>query len=369
MIRRLALLILVLFLCGTLQAQQNASSAAAASGEEILLKQAQNKQEPKSPVQDLNERLRALPKFPGTAPEYLLGSGDSIELTVVGIPGLDKKNLLLDGQGKIFVPYLGLVDVLGLSIPDVESKLSRLFAVSLLEDPQVTVSIREYRSQYYYVFGSVFKPGKYSLTQSADLLDAIAQAGGLTDKANPNIRLYRCSQPSDAKALQTNANTSEENARSADIDPPCTPFEINVPELLGGKQNMHRLAILSGDVIRVDERKERSYYVLGDILRPGAYQIPHDEPMALSQAIANAGGMLRTASGKKMVVIRRKAESELPERIEMNAYALLRGDIRDIDLRDKDIVLIPGSASKTLGKNFANNITGIFTTVLLLGVR
>jgi polysaccharide biosynthesis/export protein len=360
----------MLFLSGALLAQQNAPGAGAAiSGEEILLKQALNKQEQQSPSQNLNERIRSLPGFPKTAPEYLMGPGDSIELTVAGIPGLDKKEFLIDGQGTIFVPYLGQVEVLGLSTREAESKLIKLFAVSVLEDPQVTVSIKEYRSQFYYILGSVIKPGKFSLTPSTDLLDAIALAGGLTDRADPKIQLYRCSREPDVKAIQSKAGTFANGIESDNSDLPCNPVEISLPELLEGKLNIHQMTILSGDVIRVLERKDKAYYILGDIIKPGAYPIPPNAPMALSQALANAGGMLRTASGKKMMIIRRKADAELPDKIMLDAYALLKGEIPDIELHENDIVLVPGSASKTLGKSFMSGVGGIFTTLLLIGTR
>jgi polysaccharide export outer membrane protein len=368
---RWMLAILIFFIASPLLAQQSATGETAGlSAEDILLKQALNKQEKQqSPSQNLNERIRSLPKSPRIAQEYLLGPGDSIDLTVVGIPGLEKKEFAINGQGKISVPYLGEVEILGFSARDVESKLIRLFAVSLLEDPQVTVSIKEYRSQYYYVMGSVSKPGKYPLTQAADLLDALALAGGLTEKADPKIKLYRCSQQPETNDFPANAGPSD-NKAEADTNPvACSPLEISVSELLEGKQSINRLAILSGDVIKVEERKEKAYYVLGDILKPGAYPIRPNERMALSQALANAGGMLRTASGKKMMVIRRKSDAELPERISMNAYALLKGEIRDIELLENDIVLVPGSASKTLGKTFMSGVGGIFTTLLLIGAR
>jgi polysaccharide biosynthesis/export protein len=361
-------LIPMLFWGGTLLAQQKAPGAAV-SGEEILLKQALNRQERQGPSQNLNERIRSLPGFPKTAPEYLMGPGDSIMLTVDGIPGLDKKEFLIDGQGTIFVPYLGQVEVLGLSTRETEFKLIKLFAVSVLEDPQVTVSIKEYRSQFYYILGSVIKPGKYSLTPSTDLLDAIALAGGLTERADPKIKLYRCSREPESKSTQSKAGTFANGIESDNNDPPCNPLEISLPELLEGKLSIPQMTILSGDVIRIQERKDKNYYVLGDILKPGAYPIPNNEPMELSQALANAGGMLRTASGKKMLIIRRKADAELPEKIRLDAYALLKGEIQDIELYENDIVLVPGSTSKTLGKTFMSGVGGIFSTLLLIGVR
>lgn len=366
---KLISLILMCFLCSPLWAQHNASiEPAGLSPEDILLKQASSKQERQISSQDINKRIQALPKIAKVDHEYLLGPGDKIELTVEGIPGLDKKEFALDAQGNIFVPYLGQVGILGLSVRDVESTLIRMFAVTLLEDPQVTVGIKEYRSQYYYVMGLVSKPGKYPLIQSTDILDALALAGGLTDKADPKIKIYRYSQERESQNSLANTGSVKAGIESADNAVPFIPLEISISELLEGDQNNHRLAILSGDVITVQERKEKSYYVLGDILRPGAYAMHSENGVALSQALANAGGILKTAAGKKMMIVRRKANEAMPERIKVNAYALLKGEIKDVALLENDIVLIPGSASKTLGKNFLSGVGGVLTTLLVIGI-
>jgi protein involved in polysaccharide export with SLBB domain len=365
---RLIFLILICFLGSPLLAQHNAPvEPTGLSPEDILLKQASSMQDPQTSLRDINKRIQVSPKLTKVDQEYLLGPGDKIELTVEGIPGLDKKEFALDAQGNIFVPYLGQVGILGLSVRDVESKLIRMFAVSLLEDPQVTVGIKEYRSQYFYVMGSVYKPGKYPLVQSTDILDALALAGGLTDKADPKIKIYRYAQDAGSQNSPANADSVNTGIETANTRVPFNPLEISISELLEGDQNIHRMAILSGDVITVQERKEKSYYVLGDILKPGAYAMPSEKGMALSQALANAGGILKTAAGKKMMIVRRKANEALPEQIKVDAYALLKGEIQDVALLENDIVLVPGSASKTLGKNFLSGVSGVLTTLLVIG--
>jgi len=59
--------------------------------------------------------MKFMIRIPKTITDYLLGPGDVIDLTVVGIPGLEKKEFTLDGQGNIFVPYVGQVELLVLS--------------------------------------------------------------------------------------------------------------------------------------------------------------------------------------------------------------------------------------------------------------
>jgi polysaccharide biosynthesis/export protein len=336
------------------------------TAEEILLKQVQTKSEQSSLPQMLNEQMQALAGMPRTAMDYHLGAGDVIELTVAGIPGLDRKVFSLDGQGRISVPYLGEVDLLGLTTRDSETRLIKLFSVSLLEDPQVSITIKEHKSQNYYVWGAVKKPGKYSISESTDILDALSNAGGLTEKADSKIRLYRYPQRQASESIAPDMAT---NTEASDSSIPSNSMDINLSELLDKARSNNRMAILSGDVIEVQERKERNYYVLGDVLKPGPFSMHPNESMVLSQALGSAGGMLKTASGSKVVILRHNEGGALPNQIKVDAYKVLKGTSQDIELLHNDIVLVPGSASKTLGKAFLSGVGGLLGTLLIIGAN
>ncbi len=365
--RRIGVLIYILIFCSSsLLAQQDPVGAPAGSTPaEILLKQAQTRQEQQSSPQTLNERMKSLIRIPKTITDYLLGPGDVIELTVVGIPGLEKKQFTLDGQGNIFVPYISQVELLGLKLREAQTKIIRLFSVSLLEDPQVTVDIKEYRSQYYYVVGAVKQTGKYPLTQSIDILDSLVIAGGLNDKAGSIIKIYRNSQQQASETPDSPINPES----AASQNPAPAPMEISLTGLLEKGQTVDRVPVFPGDVIEVPERQEKTYYVLGDIPKPGAFSVDATKRMNLSRALANAGGMLRTASGGKVVILRQKDNAALPEQIKVDAYSVLKGKTKDIDLCENDIVLVPGSSSKTLGKSFLSGVSGLLGALFLLGTR
>jgi polysaccharide biosynthesis/export protein len=358
-----AAIISILLLSGSLMAQQNTATEMKAlpgsPAEEILLKQLQNRQDQQNSTEKLNERMILLTRHPKTISDYFMGPGDVIELTVVGIPGLDKKLFSLDGQGAISVPYVGQVELLGLTTRDAENKLVRLFAVSVLEDPQVNISVREYKSQFFYVIGAVKQAGKFPITQSIDLLDALAVAGGLTDRAVTDIRIYRNAQ---SKAVAGNPTGMNAAAASA-------PLEVNLSELLRAGQISDRMPIFSGDVIEVQEKKERVFYVLGDISKPGAFTMDSSKRMSLSRALANAGGLMKTASGKKALIIRQKDDGSLPDQIQVNANSVLSGKVKDVELCENDIVLVPGSSSKTLGKNFLAGVSGLLGTLIYIATR
>ena len=72
---------------------------------------------------------------------------------------------------------IGQVAIAGLTIPEIESILeSEYLNKGILLDPQVSVSVQEYLSQFVLVLGNVPSPGRYPITSSIKLLDMLAEA-------------------------------------------------------------------------------------------------------------------------------------------------------------------------------------------------
>ena len=70
-------------------------------------------------------------------------------------------------------------------MPTLEKELTEMLAQDYLQNPQVSLFVREYTSQSITVEGAVAKPGIYSLKGQTSLLQAIVIAGGLSEYANP----------------------------------------------------------------------------------------------------------------------------------------------------------------------------------------
>ncbi len=288
--------------------------------------------------------------------DFILGPGDIIEVTVIGIPGLERQEFTLDGECKIYLPYVNQVRLYGMTAHDAQIKIAALFEVSLLQNPQVTVRVKEFKSQFCYVLGAVHNPGKVQLTQPAFLLDALTLAGGLTDKADVRLRIRHGSPPE--STIQAGESSAASEAQ-----------EIILTDLFHNGDPRRNIAIHSGDIITVPERKEALYFVVGDIQKPGPFSIPDNERATLSRALANAGGPLKTASGKQTLIIRQNPGGNLPTQIKVDAIAVLKGEIRDVELMENDIVLVPGSASKTLGKSFFTGMNNFLGILLWIGLR
>ncbi len=115
------------------------------------------------------------------ADEYLLGIGDRIEIVVYGEKDLTTK-VKIARSGIVSFPFLDDISVIGLSLKEVEQKIHDGLLGDYLINPQVSVSIVEYRP--FFIHGQVVKPGSFAYQEDLRLDKAIALAGGLTNRAS-----------------------------------------------------------------------------------------------------------------------------------------------------------------------------------------
>jgi polysaccharide export outer membrane protein len=120
---------------------------------------------------------------------YILGAGDKIAIKVFGQEDLSIESFL-GNSGSVNYPFLGEVKVAGLSIKQVELAISQGLKGDYLVDPNVYVQVIEYRP--FYIHGEVKKPGGYPYQPGMTINQAVALAGGLTDRADKDkISLYK----------------------------------------------------------------------------------------------------------------------------------------------------------------------------------
>ena len=120
---------------------------------------------------------------------YILGAGDKISIKVFGQEDLSIESFL-GNSGSVNYPFLGDVKVAGLSIKQVELSITKGLKGDYLINPNVYVQVIEYRP--FYIHGEVKKPGGYPYQPGMTINQAVALAGGLTDRADTDkIALYK----------------------------------------------------------------------------------------------------------------------------------------------------------------------------------
>lgn len=121
---------------------------------------------------------------------YQLGPGDQIEISVWKEPDLTRQ-MIIRPDGKISYPLIGEVQAAGKTVKQLREEISKRLE-KYVTDAQVTVLLVQPQTYKIYVTGQVNRPGEFTLSRPADVMQALAMAGGLTPFAKQrNIIVLR----------------------------------------------------------------------------------------------------------------------------------------------------------------------------------
>lgn len=115
------------------------------------------------------------------APDHRIGAGDMVAIEVFGEQDLSPKVKVGD-RGTISYPFLGELQVAGLTTRELQQRIHDGLKGDYLIDPKVSVTIAEYRP--FYVNGEVRNPGAFAYESGMTVRKAVSLAGGMTDRAS-----------------------------------------------------------------------------------------------------------------------------------------------------------------------------------------
>lgn len=126
--------------------------------------------------------------------DYRVGPNDLLDIEVLDLDN-SKRTVRVNAAGAITLPLIGAVVVAGLTAQQVEARLATKYSEKYLQDPQVSVFIKEFTTERITIDGAVVKPGIYPLTGQITLLRALALAGGFGPIAESSeVMLFRVSE-------------------------------------------------------------------------------------------------------------------------------------------------------------------------------
>src|SRR5437868_3301383 len=120
--------------------------------------------------------LTATPAQP-VADDYKIGPQDLIEIQIYGVDNL-KREVRVNSRGIVTLPLIGVVSLGGLTGQEAEVLIADKYKKDFLQDPQVSIFIKEYVSQRITVEGAVGHPGVFPIKGQTSLLQILATAGG-----------------------------------------------------------------------------------------------------------------------------------------------------------------------------------------------
>ena len=115
--------------------------------------------------------------------EYRIGPSDLLEINVFQVADLNR-TVRVNTSGDISLPLIGVVKAGGRTLQELEAEIAKRLDTNFLQNPQVTVFVKEFTSQRVTLEGAIKTPGIYPLTGKTTLLQAIAMAQGLDPLAD-----------------------------------------------------------------------------------------------------------------------------------------------------------------------------------------
>ena len=129
--------------------------------------------------------------FQTRTPRYKIAPGDSFDLNFELSPEFNQPAVTVQPDGYITLRGVGDIKVKGLTVPELTQKIRASYG-KILNEPVVSVILKDFEKPYFVADGQVSKPGKYDLRGSVTLTQAVAMAGGFTDSAkHSQVLLFR----------------------------------------------------------------------------------------------------------------------------------------------------------------------------------
>lgn len=216
--------------------------------------------------------------------DYQLGAGDLIRILVFRNPDLTLETRVSEG-GSISYPLIGSVVVGGSTISAAEARIAKALKDGrFLEQPQVNVILLQVRGNQVAVLGQVGKPGRIPLeSKNIHLSDILSEVGGIA--------------PGGADVAILTGKRDGKPIRQ----------EIDIPGIFLDKHGQSDVRMAAGDIVYV--HRAPTYYVHGEVQRPGSYRV--ERGMFVMQALAQAGGLTVRGSPRRLRLYRRNGAGVL----------------------------------------------------------
>lgn len=242
----------------------------------------------------------ALPASAAIPPDYVLDVGDTVAIGLVGsVEGTVQRQI--DRNGQIFLPRVGAVKLAGVQYRDLKDTISRAIGLQY-KGFDVSVSVQELRGVRIYVTGFANRPGQYTVSSLATLVDAVLAAGGpSTGGSFRSVQLIRRGE---------------------------VIASLDLYQLLRRGDRSGDKVLQSQDIVYVSAVGVQ-VAVSGSVNEEAVYEIKAGETVA--DALALAGGLNVLADPSRAVIYRAATlDANGPIVVPQTAFAatpLLRGDI------------------------------------------
>lgn len=322
-----------------------------------------------SSVASVNDRAMLLQTEPRSAPtafdpahlmrpaqtEYRIGARDVLEIEVYELEEPGKSKLLrtrVSQEGAIQLPLIGKVPASGLTVEEVQADVAARLGADYLVNPTVSVVVAEHQARRITVLGAVKEPGSFFLQDnSTTLVDALARAGGPSDKAGSAVYVMR-EHGGDVAIANANARTG---AVEVEVTPALPRLlKIDLVDLVERGDLSANCVLEDGDVVHVPQAA--MFFVMGEVNEGGAFPLRGE--ITLLRAIALSGGLKETATPSVTTLIRTTPEGRITIPIDLDAVAA--GTLPDRLMQADDVLVLNESGGARFTRGLSSFIRGLF---------
>jgi polysaccharide biosynthesis/export protein len=219
-------------------------------------------------------------------PEYVVGVGDVLTVKVFGEDTYSRDAAPVEQDGMIEVLEIGRMPVSGKTTRQIAQEIADEYAKrKILLKPNVSVTVRDYRSQQVWMTGQVRNPGAIQLKGNTSLMKALSDVEYFTQDAGPEIHIYRAKPGQDADTPAKPTGKPDQVISREDVD-----------SGVAGS-----VTLRNGDTVNVP--KAPTFYVSGFVRNPNQFTIRPG--LTVWDAVASLAGGLDPLAAKNRIEVTR----------------------------------------------------------------
>jgi len=261
---------------------------------------------------------------------YVLGPGDQITIRAFQFEEISS-TFRVDSEGDVNLPMLGKIHVGGLTVEQVEADLTER-SKAYVKEPQVVITVTEYRSEPVFVSGAFKQTGIIPLQGGRTLLEILTLAGGVQPNASSKIKVIR------------HLENGPIPLPNAVVDPErkVSTVEISIGSLRDSLNPAENIVLKPLDTISVD--KAEMVYVNGEVNKVGGVELVDRDSISITKLIAMVGGLAKDAAPAKARILRPVLNTSRRAEIPVDLKRILAGKDNDFPLLPNDVLYVPSNS-------------------------
>jgi polysaccharide biosynthesis/export protein len=292
-------------------------------------------------------------------PDYELGPNDQILIGVPQAQEINQRPFRIDSDGFIDLPLVGRIHAGGLTVRGLENLLTTRLS-EYIRQPQVTITVVQFRSEPVFFLGAFRTPGIYPLQGGRTLVEMLAAVGGLQPTASRRIKITR--------RLEYGAIPLASAVE--DPDRKVSTVEISLDSLTQNVNPAEDIVLKAYDIVSAETAQP--VFVTGEVTKPSAIALGEQQSISVTQALTQAGGLTRTADRGKVRILRPILGTSRRAQIDVNLNRIYEGKDNDFPLLPNDVLYVPQDSARAvlvpLGTSILTTLPYLIVTLAVSGV-